>query len=990
MPITSRVALSALAHAAKVLRNASSGNQDNSSGKATLASRNVVAQKAPIRTMPFKNPTQAEVGSPLLSLLTRSSVALCDGGESEPDDANRQRKAKTAVNAMNSFNAARSDWNKFTPAPDQGHCQSHDPTEKIDRSKLAAMKATIKDRQSLNKFAVAMSDLNAELGKPGGNTSFTLRLLELAHRMQEPGVRTLTKQHMLLFVEEAIALSAGKLVKMESSKRSDDQRAQTQEVATRVLTEVLVNFKDAVSENAVLRELYDLKDGEKGATKSDRKSSEFAINMIKSTICEATKGHKTPAAELICQSSDILRLPAPGRPVVIFADGHVDAHNHGPGCYHAGDETATRLSTTGQTFQQHGTEVSVDMPIPHTLKHPEEEKGEGLTVTQQAQAYYTDKSEKGPILAEFSRRDDVAMRHFRDLTPAQQKHIHPSMTGIQMAFDPGVFADNEKAAEAFAYNYAVAALKAGDKDIMISFGEITANKPAVPQEGMLSDNFGNDKYDDKVKVVSGVTKIVTGVMKSSQKGAERALAEFRLNNPDDGNTREPRFQHRVCLHTDALPLSDTHVDMRDIQQFIRNIDREMTAEQANKTKGEFTGDVSSAKPVSHQFVLQPAHLYGVSVQNYKQVDRTPQVHAQALSHRELETLTVQADLSWYTATARHISTGMAQFLESSGSEQIQNLGRLIKDGDDLQHNGFSYLNQARKTQSIKEEKEGPKMESSIAIMLASAAQEKSLRIFHGIVGEIFHSITESPQLVKELNQHIKEGLTKPDLQSPGGFAEPGNFLGLLYHLRSSGIDLGVQGKTPFINGSDTLGTLSKYDGDLVSQVDTLQHQSTLAVLASLIIGLKATGDPQDAADADIYQSAYNDIHYGGDTDARSFFAPENHNYKPDVSTAGYTDTVEADGSKQKMDGTTRNRNERAVWQGRQVLSIKPADLPGLGISERVLKERGDTLAYMAANPDQFPPEVFLTMENSTINGTSPLYNRSDDGATTIVRLPKEP
>ena len=201
--------------------------------------------------------------------------------------------------------------------------------------------------------------------------------------------------------------------------------------------------------------------------------------------------------------------------------------------------------------QMNGVKQAVLMPIPHhDVLMPARADTPGrdrLAHSDKTVAfsYYTDADVHH---SEFASWDKTNLEEFNKLPKDDQDVLTAAATGLNINDTSAqAIAATRAAARAFAHNVVIAKYDAGCANVMVVFGELTANKPSVPQEmlGLWRKTFARNAANIQQVIYEG--------------GYEGVLAALEERSDIKGVS----VQVRIVFHNDTE--GDTDAERRGAQ-----------------------------------------------------------------------------------------------------------------------------------------------------------------------------------------------------------------------------------------------------------------------------------------------------------------------------------------------------------------------------------------------------------------------------------------
>ena len=512
------------------------------------------------------------------------------------------------------------------------------------------------------------------------------------------------------------------------------------------------------------------------------------------------------------------------------------------------------------------------MPIPH---HNDVIPNDHSTQNFEDYTYYTDPD---VIQCRFASYDRTLIREFNRLPKKHQDALTMASTGYKMLNPDVSQKEIRSAAEAFAHNVVEAKLRAGVSDIMVVYGEITANKPNVPQElpGIDRETFRKDS-----------ALILKTLYEGSTEGIRRAVSKFGAHRPN--------IQVRVVLHNDTegevskrrkistRKLSEENSKIFGIDHTKhQNIDQPTIkdilqyASETNKRLVEMERNSQDDDPPKIDYVLQVAHLLGVNVNNWQDIkaNRTQQILDFFEETRKLEILRVQTDTSWLTASARYANYGLGTFLKRNNNEIIRNIGERIIRADKIANDCFMFFAEAERILHRRISSGDNEAETVETLALMRASSKKSFLSFYQEIGGIFDAIKGNPNIARELADYVNED----DVTE-------GNFIGLLFALSKNAP--AEQDPIPFVWGADGLTQFAERSGVEKFRIYRDQHV-TEPLMEIVSAALHKIGEHKSAQ---YWESTLTQLREGPRRD-RKYWEPANQKLEVDVT--GIEDTEEYD------------------------------------------------------------------------------------------------
>jgi len=574
------------------------------------------------------------------------------------------------------------------------------------------------------------------------------------------------------------------------------------EIAKRIIESLYVNFPGYISNSHTYGKVFrHATDGEGNRTLAEKTYQDLAQRLgDKATrtldSVQAGKHYKEAAMELI-EAEKPKYLVNGKYHSYIPMGGRRDMHAHIKQNYDPTVSYPEDYLWAINMGKQTGVVGSTIMPIPH---HIEWESGPADAAAFEKAlknyAYYTDGSVKRTVPASA----DVSMiEGYNELDRKQQSDLMPAATGIEMMTHKQAMERLESAAEAFAHNLTEASLKSGSKNIAVLFGELTMNKPQVPQEMIGSDP---DTF------VENSAKLQLALFKAAQKGVLRAVEKLPTKKQ-----REIDVQIRLVIHTDT----EKKGERLDVQKISKDNPRLQNIEQptvddlvevCNKINDnlqelkEGTAEQPIHAKIRH--VVQLAHFAGVNTKNWEDssADRTAKVDNLVKTTREYKNLEVLMDTSWLTASARYINAGMGEFLKRSGDEEIEKIGDRFLRADKMANHGFMFFSAGERhfQDRLAAGDNSPEVVDGLALM--REACDRSTASYFRELGGIYADLENNKGLKGKIQEYI-------DADMKTGPSE-GNFVGML--LKQYKEESGIQAKTQFVWGADGLTQFAEPSG----------------------------------------------------------------------------------------------------------------------------------------------------------------------------------
>jgi hypothetical protein len=700
-----------------------------------------------------------------------------------------------------------------------------------DRTMMAASEKYCREADrgaiddSLRKFSDSLKGMHEVFGAAGEQGQ--IRYAETLQRhvngvLKNPG--TISHDLDIVFRESLRFLST------KAVKHGDDPRQA--ELGKRIITELYENFPDYINNSHTYREIFSpkLEHGTVSSgihvNKSNRDLAEIAYEkisqrlndketraagptvtgrMYKEAAIELIKGEK-PKYKVKSQDQYFSYIPMRGR-----RDMHAHIHqNYDPTkSYLDGIPWAVNMGKAT------GVSDSSIMSIPH---HIVGDKPVSDAPTDYA--YYTDNNVKKTVFASF---DQSMLKAFNELTHDQQKALTPSETGIEMMADKKAMARLAEAAAAFSHNVTKAKLEAGEKNILVLFGELTTNKPQVPQRMIGSDPR---------TFVNNSAQLQSALFDAAQKGALSALETLSSAEQED-----IKVQIRLVIHTDTekegvkldvAKLGEADETLRGIVQ--------PTVEDLENICDKIDKNLAELKHPRIRHVVQLAHFAGVNTVNWsdRNAERTAKVDHLVNTSRGFENLEVLMDTSWLTASARYINTGMGDFLKKSDDKAIRDVGDRFFIADKIANDGFMFFSAGERhfQERLTAGDNSPEVIDGLALMRESC--DRCTESYFRELGGIYADLQNNPDLQGKLQKYIEADIKN-------GPSE-GNFVGML--LKQHEGAHGNQAKTPFVWGADGLTQFAEPSGankffmyaNQLGPVETLMEQ----------LGIDGAGKPVGA------------------------------------------------------------------------------------------------------------------------------------------------
>ncbi len=705
------------------------------------------------------------------------------------------------------------------------------------------------EKTNLKNFAQDMQRLHKILtNQKVGNIGYLNYLKNQAINSKgEQGVRTI--------IIDTLSNIIGKLAKGDTGKSSlNDSKA----VASGVIKSLLHNFPKQAHKMGL------------GTVDTHEVADKVVKNMQR--YIDSVNTSKKPHSEILKLARNWTRFERPHKTGDVLSmvaprgdrnDRHCHDLNGYGGKFDRNNEGLVSLQYVGRFSKDQGIKTIAIMPIPHSLSTDPKYDPQGKKQQQIQESfttnkhyvipYYEDRIPSGEgkgeqqFISTFSSFD----RHLINQTnkAPDQERLTPSATGIEVRNDPKVLAENAAHAKAVALAMTRAKLEAGEKKILIEFGELTGNKPAVPQD--VVSKGGRRAF------IEGTHAVLSGVYESAYNGAMDAIKARQDNGHDVSDTD---VQIRIIYHNDADPKvaeRDTKtVAIKDINEALLAIDKDVV------NFGKMPRDLTD-KGVNVGFVMQNSHLMGAAVADVNQHDRAPALQQAITIHRnEAKALRLVVDASWLTASARATTRGMAHYLEKSGNPKLQNLSGLMMKADEVANAGFMKLNSGERLAQQRFFEGDPKRDPSLVhdLALLREGQRKANMTYHSVLGEI-HENLQDAVTITVLNNYVKS-------LNEDGLVTNGNYIGMLLQLAKSHDPSGIQDKTPFVWGSDNLIPAHSFSGDLKVDMYTSQHGSLEVVLHNLSESPHVAGE-----DKAIYRQIFSDFRLGSPYD-RAFLERE--------------------------------------------------------------------------------------------------------------------
>jgi hypothetical protein len=652
---------------------------------------------------------------------------------------------------------------------------------------------------ALKKFSESLGEIHRAHGTSGESDD-----IRYADKLQQhvdavlkyPG--TVSHDLDIVFRESLRFLST------KAIRHGDDPRQK--EVGKKIIEKLYENFPDYINTSHSYREIFP-KTG-----KSNRDLAEIAYEKISQRLNSepspssgpTTTGrfYKQAAKQLI--KGEKPKYTADGQYVAyIPAQGRRDMHAHIHQNYDPTKLYPYGFPWAANIGQQTGVVGSSVMPIPHHIVMKEPPSGAPADYS-----YYTDNNVAKTMFASF---DQSMIKAFNNLSYEHQQALIPSATGIEMMVNDEALKRLGAAAEAFSHNVVAAKLEAGKKDVLVLFGELTTNKPQVPQE-MIGSTPGT--------FVDNSAKLQLALFSAAEKGAMRALEKLSPEKQE-----EIKVQIRLVIHTDTekegvklgvSKLGDTNEALRDIAQ--------PTVDDLEKVCNQIEAGLQPPAHKGIRRVVQLAHFAGVNTVNWadRDAERTAKVDHLVDTTRGYKKLEVLMDTSWLTASARYINTGMGDFLQHSNDPAIQEIGDRFMRADKIANDGFMFFSAGERhfQERLTAGDNSPEVIDGLALMRESC--DRCTETYFRELGGIYADLQNKPELLGNIRNYIEADIKN-------GPSE-GNYIGML--LKQHGSESGIQARTPFVWGADGLTQFAEPSGankffmyaNQLGPVETLMEQ----------------------------------------------------------------------------------------------------------------------------------------------------------------------
>ncbi|MBC7599820.1 MAG: hypothetical protein H7238_12495 [Polaromonas sp.] len=568
----------------------------------------------------------------------------------------------------------------------------------------------------------------------------------------------------------------------------------------------------------------------------------------------------------------------------------VNHHGHGLNNYHAGRLVEGGVSWEATQGLDNQVTHAMLMPIPHGNVMKEAGEHTGHCDDHEDYSYYADEDIHH---TKFDSYDKTLVQEYNKLHKEHQNALTPCATGIEMLNTPSTLAATRDEAKAFAKNVTAAKLKAGVTHIAVVFGELTANKPHVPQE-MLGVDWAN--------FVTNVEAIQKAIFEAAHEGMLEAMAEM----PE---ATAVKLQVRICFHNDTQAENDLELRTANTAKLSdQGIAEDLQIDPVGKHKNlrqptiehvlAYAGGVNKgmADYLSQKFpdhleearsrcsfepVLQVGHLLGVNIDNWHPGPsaRTTSIQRFFEGVSQYKTLRVQTDTSWLTASARYVNQGMGKFLQFQSHPGLQQIGERLVRADRISNIGFMAFASAERAlqQRIVAGDNTAEVITTHAMMRACV--EKVFQSYYQELGGIFDLLREDPAFAVALADVVQADAKKVTVSE-------GNFIGLVKAVYDHREKNTTQDRVPFVWGADGLTQFTERSG--VEKFKLYRDQLAVESLMEMVGNtLQSHDSPQEQARGSEWLSLLAQIRTGPDRD-KPFWAPANQ--KLNISDEGLRET----------------------------------------------------------------------------------------------------
>ena len=634
-------------------------------------------------------------------------------------------------------------------------------------------------------------------------------------------------------------------------------------------------------------------------------------------------------------------------------DERINTHSHGLDNYHLNHVRADGLAWEADTNKANNIMQGTAMPIPHITFTVNEDGCHSLPCGIEGSylhgaGYYEDTDVSH---TEFHSTDKMLADAYNALCKQCQQLLTPAFTGIEVKVEPHTH-DTLPAAphtsqmgetreekldkikevvSDIAEAYALAKIKIGVSDILLIFGELTGNKPQVPQK-MIG-------HDGPEQFVKDVAAFQLAIFKGAKEGIQRALTAAKSDpalNPCELNTDQIKTQIRIVFHNDASVKTGQvaennapgqtnykHPTINDLLQYCKLVDDELAA------------DNKKTPTPNIECTLQIAHLLGTTPANHNE-DRTKALFDFFNSARkELKHLRVFTDTSWLTASARTANLSMGRFLQKSTNTKIKEIGKQIIEADHIANEAFMLLSAGERHFAqilnklntpdgilIKNEKKAQEAIAGMAMMRAGI--EKATQSYYQQLGLIFNQVSDT-DTAQKLFDHIAKNQSSPD-----------NFIGMMIALRDSHDKKSIQDAVPFVWGTDDLTQHSERSG--IEKNKLYRDQFICSILMGMLINKMPDGE-----DKDKLRNILRQILMGADRDQKFWFPEAKSDEKMEIDPV----VLEQD---PKIKNSAGNKTSEEIQKNKI-----PIEAANKFVELGSRKPKGITASYETVNPAQTAP-----------------------------------